>query len=340
VTTAESLARTPGGRPSGQEQDRGGPAGREPAAISVRGLRMSYGSYEAVRGIDLEVVCGEILAFLGPNGAGKTTTTEILEGFRKRTAGDVLVLGADPEHAGPDWRARIGVVLQTNAPERLLTVRECLSMYAGYYPHPMPVDRVLELTGLTEKVDSRCDQLSGGQQRRLDVALALIGDPELIFLDEPTTGFDPTARRLAWDVISGLRDLGKTIFLTTHFMDEAEALADRIVILAAGRIVAAGTPQTIGGRDVGATLISFTLPDGVTAAQLPSLPGQLDTPGERTHGRVQVSVPQPVPALHALTEWAMAHDLPLADISVQRPSLEDIYLQLTSGNAHRARETS
>jgi ABC-2 type transport system ATP-binding protein len=256
-----------------------------------------------------------------------------------RTGGDVRVLGADPAKAGPHWRARIGVVLQTNAPERLLTVRECLSMYAGYYPHPLPVNRVLELTGLTEKVDSRCDQLSGGQQRRLDVALALIGDPELIFLDEPTTGFDPTARRLAWDVISGLRDLGKTVFLTTHFMDEAEALADRIMILAAGRIVAEGTPQTIGGRDVGATLVSFTLPDGMTAAQLPPLPGQLDPPsGERTHGRVEINVPEPVPALHALTEWAMAHGLALADISVQRPSLEDIYLQLTSDTANRARE--
>ena len=222
---------------------------------------MSYGSYEAVRGIDLEVTHGEILAFLGPNGAGKTTTTEILEGFRKRTGGDVRVLGADPWQAGPQWRARIGVVLQTNAPERLLTVRECLTMYAGYYPHPLPVARALELTGLAEKAASRCDQLSGGQQRRLDVAPALIGDPELIFLDEPTTGFDPSARRHTWDVIAGLRDLGKTIFLTTHFMDEAEALADRIMILAAGRIVASGTPQTIGGRDVGATVITFTVPD-------------------------------------------------------------------------------
>ena len=287
-----------------------------------------------MRGIDLEVARGEILAFLGPNGAGKTTTTEILEGFRKRTAGDVRVLGTDPEHAAPDWRAGIGVVLQTNAPERLLTVRECLSMYAGYYPRPLSVNRVLELTGLTEKTDSRCDQLSGGQQRRLDVALALIGDPELIFLDEPTTGFDPTARRLTWDVVSGLRDLGKTIFLTTHFMDEAEALADRIMILAAGRIVASGTPQTIGGRDIDATVISFTLPDGMTAAQLPTLPGQLGQhpSAQRAHGRVEISVPEPMPALHALTEWAMANGLPLADISVQRPSLEDIYLRLTAGD--------
>jgi ABC-2 type transport system ATP-binding protein len=336
VTTAEPLARAPGGRhadaSAGQRAASAGPASTEPA-ISVYGLRMRYGSYEAVRGIDLEVTRGEILAFLGPNGAGKTTTTEILEGFRMRTGGDVRVLGTDPARAGPDWRARIGVVLQTNAPERLLTVRECLTMYAGYYPRPLPVNRVLALTGLTEKVDSRCDQLSGGQQRRLDVALALIGDPELIFLDEPTTGFDPTARRMAWDVISGLRDLGKTIFLTTHFMDEAEALADRIMILAAGRIVASGTPRTIGDRDGGATVISFTLPDGMTAAQLPPLPGPLE---EQAHGRVELRVPDPVPVLHALTAWAMARGILLADLSVHRPSLEDIYLRLTAGNEHRA----
>ena len=281
MTTAEPLAGTPGG------QVRAAPPDGEPA-IRVQGLRMSYGSYEAVRGIDLEVTHGEILAFLGPNGAGKTTTAEILEGFRKRTGGDVRVLGADPWQAGPQWRARIGVVLQTNAPERLLTVRECLDMYAGYYPHPLPVDRALELTGLTEKAASRCDQLSGGQQRRLDVALALIGDPELIFLDEPTTGFDPSARRHTWDVIAGLRDLGKTIFLTTHFMDEAEALADRIMILAAGRIVASGTPQTIGGRDVGATVITFTVPDGVT---VPELPGQASASAERGRHRAGAADP-------------------------------------------------
>jgi ABC-2 type transport system ATP-binding protein len=329
VTTAEPLARPSAGEAAATAP---APAGAAPAAlepaISVQGLRMSYGSYEAVRGIDLEVNRGEILAFLGPNGAGKTTTTEILEGFRKRTSGDVRVLGTDPERAGPGWRARIGVVLQVNAPERLLTVRECLSMYAGYYPKPLPVDRAIELTGLGGKADSRCDQLSGGQQRRLDVALALIGDPELIFLDEPTTGFDPSARRQTWDVVSGLRDLGKTVFLTTHFMDEAEALADRIMILAAGRIVASGTPQTIGGRDVDATLITFTVPAGVTP---PALPGQTSASAER--GRVRISVPEPAPALHALTGWALEQDLPLHDLAVQRPSLEDIYLQLTA-DAH------
>ena len=234
MTAAEPMA-----GPAAQPATPAGPADAG-AAISVRGLRMNYGSYAAVRGIDLDVARGEILAFLGPNGAGKTTTVEILEGFRIRTGGEVRVLGEDPAHAGPGWRARIGVVLQSCAPERLLTVRECLSMYAGYYPRPLPVARVLELTGLTGKAASRCNELSGGQQRRLDVALALIGDPELIFLDEPTTGFDPSARHMAWDVISGLRDLGKTIFLTTHFMDEAEALADCILILAAGKIVASG----------------------------------------------------------------------------------------------------
>ena len=319
MTTAE---------PATIDGSRGGQTDTEPA-ISVRGLRMSYGTYEAVRGIDLDVARGEILAFLGPNGAGKTTTVEILEGFRKRTAGEVRVLGADPAKAGPGWRARIGVVLQECQPERLLTVRECLLMYAGYYPHPLPVDRVLDLTGLTEKAPSRCDQLSGGQQRRLDVALALIGDPELIFLDEPTTGFDPTARRQAWDVISGLRDLGTTIFLTTHFMDEAEALADRIVVLAAGRIVADGTPQTIGGRAVGLSTVTFTLPDGVTPDDLPVLTG---SSGTVAHGiRVEAHVTDPVPALNELTGWAMSRGLSLPDLSVARPSLEDIYLKLTSG---------
>jgi ABC-2 type transport system ATP-binding protein len=313
VTTAESVAGAPVAVAAGEP------------AISVRGLRMRYGSYEAVRGIDLEVARGEILAFLGPNGAGKTTTTEILEGFRVRTAGEVRVLGADPARAGADWRARIGVVLQTCAPERLLTVRECLGMYAGYYPHPIAVDRVLGLTGLTAKAASRCDQLSGGQQRRLDVALALIGDPELIFLDEPTTGFDPSARRQTWEVVAGLRDLGKTIFLTTHFMDEAEALADRIVILSAGRIVAEGTPETIGGRASGITRISFSVPDGT---DIPALPGQAG-PAEMVHGHIEIAVADPMPALHAFTGWALAKGLNPDNFSVRKPSLEDIYLELT-----------
>jgi ABC-2 type transport system ATP-binding protein len=294
--------------------------------ITVRGLRMSYGHYEAVRGIDLDVARGQVFAFLGPNGAGKTSTVEILEGFRNRSGGEVQVLGSDPAHAGSAWRARVGVVLQESAPEAWLTVRECLSMYAGYYPKPLPVARALELVGLTDKADGRCDRLSGGQLRRLDMALALIGDPELIFLDEPTTGFDPLARHAAWDVIAGLRDLGKTIFLTTHYMDEAEALADQIMIIAAGRIVASGTPATIGGRASDATTVSFTLPDGLTPADLPGLPGPVATgPG----GKVEIVHDQPVPVLHALTTWAIQRGFPLADITAHRPTLEEIYLRLT-----------
>jgi ABC-2 type transport system ATP-binding protein len=294
--------------------------------VTVRGLRMKYGTYEAVRGIDLDVARGEILAFLGPNGAGKTTTVEILEGFRTRTGGEVRVLGADPAHAGPGWRARVGVVLQESRPEALLTVTECLSMYAGYYPRPLPVARTLELVGLADKASSRCDRLSGGQLRRLDMALALIGDPELIFLDEPTTGFDPSARRAAWDVISGLRDLGKTIFLTTHYMEEAETLADRIVIIAAGRVVATGTPATIGGRATDATTITFRVPAGLTVADLPVLPAPVTVGSD---GAAEIVHEDPVQVLHPLTAWALAHRYPLGDLSVHRPTLEEIYLRLT-----------
>jgi ABC-2 type transport system ATP-binding protein len=308
------------------------PAGIAPGSaelsdvISVRGLRMTYGHYEAVRGIDLDVPRGEVFAFLGPNGAGKTTTVEILEGFRQRTGGEVRVLGSDPADAGSAWRARVGVVLQESAPEAWLTVRECLSMYAGYYPTPLPVGRVLDLVGLTAKAGDRCDRLSGGQLRRLDMGLALIGDPELVFLDEPTTGFDPSARRAAWDVIAGLRDLGKTIFLTTHYMDEAEALADQIVILAAGKVVAAGTPATIGGRASSATTVSFTLPDGLDPADLPALPAAVSA---GRYGQVEILHEHPVPLLHALSTWALERGYPLADISVHRPTLEEIYLRLT-----------
>jgi ABC-2 type transport system ATP-binding protein len=224
-----------------------------PPVIEVRGLRKSYDGVEAVAGVDLELRAGEVFAFLGPNGAGKTTTVEILEGYRRRDAGDVLVLGVDPAGAGRDWRARIGVVLQESQPEDELTVEECLSLYAGYYPRPRPVAETLELVGLAGRRSARCGRLSGGQRRRLDVALALIGDPELIFLDEPTTGFDPAARKSAWDVIAGLRDLGKTIFLTTHYMEEAEYLADRIAVLAAGRIVAEGSACATPKRPLSAS---------------------------------------------------------------------------------------
>ncbi len=295
-------------------------------AIRVRGLRRNYGDHQAVRRIDFDVARGEILAFLGPNGAGKTTTVEILEGFRKRSAGEVSVLGADPEHAGPDWRARVGIVLQSSKPERLLRVRECLELYAGYYPAPLDVDYALDLVGMTDKAGERCEKLSGGQQRRLDVALALVGDPELVFLDEPTTGFDPSARHMAWNMIRDLRGLGKTIFLTTHFMDEAEYLADRIVILAAGRIVASGTSETIGDRASAATIIRFTLPENVTAEGVPPVAGTVTASGDR---RVEISTPDPMPALGVLSSWAARHGYPLSDISVDRSSLEDIYLRLT-----------
>src|SRR5246127_2830634 len=234
---------------------------------------MSYDGFEAVRGIDLRVRRGEIFAFLGPNGAGKTTTVEILEGHRSRTGGEARVLGLDPEHADAGWRERVGVVLQDSRVEPALTVEECLKLYAGYYAAPLPVREVIKLVGLQRRATVRGARLSGGQQRRMDVALALIGDPELVFLDEPTTGFDPSARRSAWEMIDGLRGLGKTIFLTTHYMDEAEALADRIAVLSAGVIVAEGTPRTLGSRDRAAYQVTFTLPRGVAIEELPVTPG-------------------------------------------------------------------
>src|SRR3954467_5200925 len=240
------------------------------SAIRVHALRKSYTDTEAVRGIDLDVRRGEIFAFLGPNGAGKTTTVEILEGFRPRSQGEVSVLGVDPAEGTRAWRDRIGIVLQESAPDPGLTVHESLELYAGYYSRPRPVPDTIALAGLGGKDDRQATSLSGGERRRLDFALALTGDPELIFLDEPTTGFDPSARRAAWDVIENLRDLGKTIFLTTHYMDEAERLADRIAVIVGGNIVAQGTPRTLGGRDSDTSTISFTLPAGTTAAELPA----------------------------------------------------------------------
>ena len=297
------------------------------AVIAVRGLRKRYGAVEAVAGIDLEVARGEIFAFLGPNGAGKTTTVEILEGFRKRTSGEVTVLGVDPAHGDGAWRDRIGVVLQESQPEPGLTVRECLKLYAGYYSAPRDIDETIDLVGLTEKADTVGAQLSGGQRRRLDVALALVGDPELIFLDEPTTGFDPSARRAAWGVVSGLRALGKTVFLTTHYMDEAENLADRIAVIAAGRIVAEGTPATLGGRQRMAATIKFTLPDGIDASQLPDSLRALvrSTPD----GRVVLESEQPLADVKAVADWALGRGLDIRALELRRPSLEDVYLELT-----------
>jgi ABC-2 type transport system ATP-binding protein len=328
-------------RPDGQPAKAVEAAGREPAAgvaeetgqvsrpavIEVRGLRKSYDGVEAVAGVDLEVRAGEIFAFLGPNGAGKTTTVEILEGYRRRDAGTVSVLGADPARAGRDWRARIGVVLQESQPEDELSAEECLALYAGYYPRPRPVAETLDLVGLTDHRTARCGRMSGGQRRRLDVALALIGDPELIFLDEPTTGFDPAARKSAWEVIAGLRDLGKTIFLTTHYMEEAEYLADRIAVLAAGRIVAEGTAATLGGRDTEASIISFTLPPGMPAADLP--PALAACVTRTANGHVETDTRSPLRLVGVLAGWAQARGIDLPDLDVHRPTLEDVYLQLT-----------
>jgi ABC-2 type transport system ATP-binding protein len=307
------------------------------AAISVRGLRKRYGSFEAVAGIDFEVARGEIFAFLGPNGAGKTTTVEILEGFRTRTDGEVSVLGVDPARGDGRLRNRVGAVLQESHPEPGLTVRECLRLYAGYFEAPRGIEETIALVGLEGKAETLAEQLSGGQRRRLDVALALIGDPELIFLDEPTTGFDPSARRAAWDVIAGLQSLGKTVFLTTHYMDEAENLADRIAVIAAGRIVAEGTPQTLGGRERMSARITFTLPRQVSTADLPA--ALREAVASSSNGRVVLESAQPLVEIGHLADWARARDVELPDLDVRRPSLEDVYLRLTSAEAETETET-
>jgi ABC-2 type transport system ATP-binding protein len=302
------------------------PASAEPV-VTVRGLVKRYGRREAVRGVDLEVRRGEIFAFLGPNGAGKTTTVEILEGFRERTDGEVSVLGVDPATAGGAWRDRVGVVLQESEPEPGLSVRECLELYAGYYRAPRQIDDTIALVGLTDKSDALAGHLSGGQRRRLDVGLALIGDPDVVFLDEPTTGFDPSARRAAWEVIAGLRQLGKTIFLTTHYMDEAEYLADRIAVLAGGRIVAEGTPKTLGGRDRMMAAIRFTLPDGLGVRDLPDGLRLLAEAGP--DGATVVRSESPLVHVQMLADWAFGRGVDLPDLDVRRPTLEDVYLTLT-----------
>jgi len=277
--------------------------------VSVRGLHKRYGAVEAVAGIDLEVQRGEIFAFLGPNGAGKTTTVEILEGFRARSDGEVSVLGVDPAHGNAAWRNRVGAVLQESNAEPGLTVRESLALFAGYYDHPRPVDEVIGVVGLEEKVDARVMRLSGGQKRRLDFGLALVGDPDLIFLDEPTTGFDPAARRTAWETIRSLRALGKTILLTTHYLDEAEQLSDRVAVLREGVIVATGTPAEL-----------------------------TRTPATEIHYRrdgeaVVIRTEEPTRVLAELTAEAIARGEELDGLEVRRPTLEEVYLTLTDGSA-------
>jgi len=295
--------------------------GRE-SAVRVRGLAKSYGHVHAVRGVDFDIWRGEIFALLGPNGAGKTTTVEILEGYRTRNAGEVLVLGLDPGRQRTALKRLIGIVLQTTSVDRYLTVAETIALYASYYPHPRAADEVIDLVGLTEKRDTRVNKLSGGQQRRLEVAIALAGDPDLLFLDEPTTGFDPSARHEAWDVIKNLAQLGKTVLLTTHYMDEAQALADRVAVIADGRIVAEGSPSTLADRDRAAVRIRFRVPPG----EMP--PPELSV--TIVDGVAEFSPADVAAALHKLSGWAMERRVGLDDLDIVRPSLEDVYLSLTS----------
>ena len=292
-------------------------------AIVVENVRKSYGAFEALAGVSFAIGDGEVVAVLGPNGAGKTTMIEILEGFRKRDAGSASVLGMDPERGGRTLRERIGIVLQEAGVDNYLTVSEILKVHAEFYDAPLDVDKVIALVGLEEKAKAKTKTLSGGQRRRLDVGLGLIGDPELLFLDEPTTGFDPGARRQAWSVIKDLRSLGKTILLTTHYMDEAQNLADRVLVMAAGRIVAEGPPESIGGRATAATQIHFQLPAGVAIADIP-IAGTLDGDGV-----VVIETDDPTAVLHELTGWALAREATLDGLAVDRPSLEDVYLELT-----------
>jgi len=302
------------------------PGRQDGTAIEVRGLTKSYGGVHAVRGIDLTVQRGHIFALLGPNGAGKTTTVEILEGYRSRDGGTVQVLGYDPGRQRQRLKPQIGIVLQSTGIDHYLTVAETVAMYAGFYPHPRPVDEVIQLVGLEAKRDSRVLKLSGGQQRRLDVAIALAGNPDLLFLDEPTTGFDPSARHEAWEVIKNLAELGKTVLLTTHYMDEAQFLADQVAVISNGRIVAEGPPTTIGNRELARARIRYRLPDGAAPpADLTASPGP--------DGLTELVPDDLTATLHRLTGWALEQHVELTGLEVIRPSLEDVYLTLTDGEA-------
>jgi ABC-2 type transport system ATP-binding protein len=295
-------------------------------AIEARELSKSYDGVPAVHGVSFEVARGEVFCLLGPNGAGKTTIVEILEGYRTRSSGEARVLGIDPASGSRALREQVGIVLQQCGVQNDLSVAELVEMYGRYHVTRRPVDEVIELVELTEKRDVRAKQLSGGQRRRLDLALALVGDPELIFLDEPTTGFDPAARRQAWSTIRSLCALGKTIFLTTHFMDEAQYLADRVAVMSAGQIIASGRPDELGGRDLRPAEIRFTLPAGWSAGDVP------ETASERRSvdgDRVLLQSRDPVRATQAVTTWALEHSVELGHFSVTQPSLEDIYLELT-----------
>jgi ABC-2 type transport system ATP-binding protein len=310
-------------------------------AITVSGLAKSYGGVQAVRGVSFTVGRGEIFALLGPNGAGKTTTLEILEGFRGRDGGQADVLGLDPgdRATGRELRERIGLVLQDIAVEPYLTVRETIARNAGYYPAPRGVDEVIALVGLAGQERTKVRNLSGGRKRRLDLGLGLIGDPEVLFLDEPTTGFDPAARRDAWQLVRSLRDSGTTILLTTHYMEEAEALADRVAVLSDGRVVAQGTLADLGGRAAAQTQIRFALPGGCQAADLPAWTRPTVESVAEPGDLITVAVGEPTQALHELTSWALQRGLVLDQLTVEPPSLEDVYLRLTGpGSEARAGE--
>jgi ABC-2 type transport system ATP-binding protein len=294
--------------------------------VRVSGLTKSYGHLRAVAGVSFEIRRGEVFALLGPNGAGKTTTVEILEGFRRRDGGDVAVLGLDPSRQRARLKKQIGIVLQSTGVDRYLTVAETIAMYSRYYPHPRPIEDVMAVVGLVDKRDTRVIKLSGGQQRRLDVAIALAGDPELLFLDEPTTGFDPAARHEVWQVVKNLAALGKTVLLTTHYMDEAQELADRVAVIVSGRIVTEGTPTTLAGRDAARAKVRYRVPDGVAP---PARWGGPPSP----QGLLEFIPEDLTTALHQLTGWALDHDVRLEDLQIVRPSLEDVYLQLTGAPA-------
>jgi ABC-2 type transport system ATP-binding protein len=300
-------------------------------AVEVEGLRKQYGELAAVDGLSFTIEEGEVFALVGPNGAGKTTTVEILEGHRQRTGGEVRVLGFDPATGGRAFRERIGIVLQEAGFDEDFSVRELVRLYRGLYPRSLDPDEVIDRVGLSEKRTARVKTLSGGQRRRLDLALGLVGDPDLLFLDEPTTGFDPSARRRAWDLVKGLRALGKTVLLTTHYMDEAEHLADRVAVVVRGRLVAIGTPAELGAGQQ-AAVVSFRLPAGTAIGDLPPLGGPPVADGLEW----QVRTASPTAALHALTGWAMGRGIDVPDLSVRRPSLEDVYLDLVGPSTGEA----
>ena len=305
-------------------------------AVVVEDLHKRYGEVRAVDGLSFTIDEGEVFALLGPNGAGKTTTVEILEGHRPRTSGDVSVLGHDPATGGRDLRERIGIVLQEAGFDEDFTPCELVSLHRRMYPRRLGVDDVIELVGLTDKRDAKVKTLSGGQRRRLDLALGLVGDPDLLFLDEPTTGFDPSARRKAWELVENLRALGKTVLLTTHYMDEAEHLAHRVAVVVQGRLVATGTPDQLRAAGGAASRLSFRVPEGVAASDLPRLDGGIVQEGAEWW----LETTEPTAALHRLTSWAVERGVELGSLSVAHPSLEDVYLDLVGGVADVGEEVT